>query len=243
LNGDDKNSNKLFKHINREIFSYGFTKNNDLRAKSIMYTNTYMMFDVHYDNHVYPVQTNLFGKHNIYNILAAVSVAIHLGIDTRKALKSLKTFYGASRRFDIYDNLNIKNSKPTIIDDYGHHPTEIQSTIKTIKEIYPKRKIVMVFQPHRYSRTKLHWKLFSEILSSLDVVLLLPTYSAGEKNNSYDSEYLFKKIRNRNKVYVKSIKNIIPELKKLNLENCVVVLQGAGDIREILNLIKANADI
>jgi len=100
-----------------------------------------------------------------------------------------------------------------------------------------------VFQPHRYSRTKLHWKLFSEILSSLDVVLLLPTYSAGEKNNSYDSEYLFKKIRNRNKVYVKSIKNIIPELNKLNLDNCVVVLQGAGDIREILNLIKANADI
>ena len=243
LNGDDKNSNKLFKHINREIFSYGFTKNNDLRAKSIMYTNTYMMFDVHYDNHVYPVQTNLFGKHNIYNILAAVSVAIHLGINTRKALKSLETFYGVSRRFDIYDNLNIKNSKPTIIDDYGHHPTEIESTIKTIKEIYPKRKIVMVFQPHRYSRTKLHWKLFSEILSSLNVVLLLPTYSAGEKNNSYDSEYLFKKIRNRNKFYVKSIKNIIPELKKLNLENCVVVLQGAGDIREILNLIKANADI
>ena len=80
----------LLKHINREIFSYGFTKNNHLRAKSIVYTNTYMMFDVHYDNHVYPVQTNLFGKHNIYNILAAVSVAIHLGIDTRKALKSLK---------------------------------------------------------------------------------------------------------------------------------------------------------
>ncbi len=242
MNGDDKNSNKLIKNINREIFSYGFNKNNILRAQSIVYSNKYMMFDVHYNNRVYHVNTNLFGKHNIYNILAAVSVAIHLGIHIRRALKSLKTFYGASRRFDVYDNLNIKNSKPIIIDDYGHHPTEIQSTIKTIKEIYIKKKIVMIFQPHRYSRTKLHWKLFSEILSSLDIVLLLPTYSAGEKNNSYDSSFLFKKIKNRNKVFVKSIKSIMSELYKLNLENCVVVLQGAGDIREILTLIKTNAN-
>ena len=99
-----------------------------------------MMFDVHYDNHVYQVQTNLFGKHNIYNILAAVSVAIHLGIDIRKALKSLKTFYGASRRFDIYDNLNIKNYKPTIIDDYDIIQQKFSQQLKQLRKSILKEK-------------------------------------------------------------------------------------------------------
>ena len=99
-----------------------------------------MTFEIIFKKKIYKVTTNLLGEHNVYNILSAISVCLYLGISISKAIQSLKSFYGASRRFDIYNNIKINKYFPIVIDDYGHHPTEIKSTIRTIKQIYPNKK-------------------------------------------------------------------------------------------------------
>ena len=237
LNGDDKKSKRILKKINRSIFSYGFLKNNDLRARSIKYLENKMIFEIIFKKKIYKVATNLLGEHNVYNILSAISVSLYLGISISKAIQSLKSFYGASRRFDIYKNIKINNYSPIVIDDYGHHPTEIKSTIKTIKKIYPNKKTIMIFQPHRFSRTKAYWMSFVETLKSLDHIILLPTYSAGERNNSYDSSFLYKEIKNKNKSMLKSILNINKALSSLDFSESILVLQGAGDVKKIINIL------
>ena len=237
LNGDDKKSKRILKKINRSIFSYGFLKDNDLRARSIKYLENKMIFEIVFKKKIYKVATNLLGEHNVYNILSAISVSLYLGISISKAIQSLKSFYGASRRFDIYKNIKINSYSPIVIDDYGHHPTEIKSTIKTIKKIYPNKKTIMIFQPHRFSRTKAYWMSFVETLKSLDHIILLPTYSAGERNNSYDSSFLYKEIKNKNKSMLKSILNINKALSSLDFSESILVLQGAGDVKKIINIL------
>tara|TARA_B100000674_G_scaffold29543_1_gene20787 strand:+ start:691 stop:2085 length:1395 start_codon:yes stop_codon:yes gene_type:complete len=239
INGDDKNSVKLLKKINRSFFSYGLSKKNDLVAGSIKYSNgNKMTFDITFGKNVYKVSTNLLGKHNVYNILSAIAVSVHLGISITKSISSLKSFFGASRRFDVYNNFIINNTKPIVIDDYGHHPTEISSTLKTINELYPDKKIIMIFQPHRFSRTKAYWRSFIKVFKLIDHIILLPTYSAGEKNNSYDSSFLYHKISSKNKLLLKSTTKINDILQETNFDNSVLVLQGAGDIKNITNLLK-----
>jgi len=239
INGDDKNSLKLLKKINRGVCTYGFKKNNNIVAKSIKYIDgKKMQFDVIFSKITYKVSTNLLGKHNVYNILSAMSVCLHLGISITKTIKSLNSFFGASRRFDVYEDITIYKQKPIIIDDYGHHPTEINSTLDTIKNLYPDKKIVMIFQPHRFSRTKAHWRLFLDVFRRLDRIILLPTYSAGEKNNSFDSSFIYQKIKNKNKSLLESIGEVEDVLKNINFDNSVLVLQGAGDIKDIMNTLK-----
>ena len=242
INGDDKNSIKLLKKINRGVCTYGLNKKNNISAKSIKYVDRKMQFDVIFSKHSYRVSTNLLGKHNVYNILSAISVCLHLGITITKAIKSLNSFFGASRRFDVYEEIPINKYKPIIIDDYGHHPTEINSTLNTINKIYPRRKIIMIFQPHRFSRTKAYWRLFLDVFKTLDRIILLPTYSAGEKNNSYDSSFLYQHIKNKNKLLLESIDEVKNVLENINFNNSVLVLQGAGDIKEIVNIIKRKDD-
>ena len=239
INGDDKNSLKLLKKINRDVCTYGLKKNNSIQAKSIKYIDgKKMQFDIIYSNSTFRVSTNLLGKHNVYNILSAISVCLHLGISITKTIKSLNSFFGASRRFDVYEDIYINKYKPIIIDDYGHHPTEINSTLDTINNLYPRKKVVMIFQPHRFSRTKAHWRLFLDVFIRLDRIILLPTYSAGEKNNSYDSSFIYQKIKNKNKSLLESIDEVENVIKNINFDNSVLVLQGAGDIKDIMNIFK-----
>ena len=239
INGDDKNSMKILKKINRGVFTYGFNKKNNIIAKSVKYVDgKKMQFDIVFSDRNYKVSTNLLGKHNVYNILSAISVCLHLGIPISRAIKPLQSFFGASRRFDVYEDIYINKYKPIIIDDYGHHPTEINSTLDTINNLYPRKKIVMIFQPHRFSRTKAHWRLFLDVFIRLDRIILLPTYSAGEKNNSYDSSFIYQKIKNKNKSLLESIDEVENVIKNINFDNSVLVLQGAGDIKDIMNIFK-----
>ncbi len=237
INGDDMCSVRLLKRVNRETFTYGFKTSNQLHADNITYNQESMTFDLHYNKKSYPVTTNLLGEHNIYNILAAISVCIHLEIDIIKIINSVSNFYGASRRFDLY-KAKIKNKVINIIDDYGHHPTEIKCTIKTIKDIFPSKKITMIFQPHRYSRTEATWKSLAIVLKNVNSLILLPTYSAGEKKTSYDSSFLFKRLKNKNKILVNSLNNSITKISKNIDDKSVLLLQGAGDIKDIIHLIK-----
>ena len=130
----------------------------------------------------------------------------------------MNSFFGARRRFDVYEDIYINKYKPIIIDDYGHHPTEINSTLDTINKLYPGKKIVMIFQPHRFSRTKAYWRLFRDVFKKLDRIILLPTYSAGEKNNSYDSSFMYQKLKNKNKLLLKSIDQVKDILKDFHPE-------------------------
>jgi UDP-N-acetylmuramate--alanine ligase len=236
INGDDKNSFDLAKNINRNIFTFGFKKNNDLYASDILYSKNKMKFNVHYNKKTYLVSTKLLGKHNVYNVLTAMSVCIFIGIKPSSIITSLTSFHGVSRRFDIHKEISINNKKVLTIDDYGHHPSEIESTIGTIKEIYPNKKILIVFQPHRYSRTKSSWREMLKVLNNTDKIILLPTYSAGEKKTMYDSEFLYKKLKAKNKIYLKSLRNVKKTIEEFIDEDTVLLLQGAGDIRNIINL-------
>jgi UDP-N-acetylmuramate--alanine ligase len=236
INGDDKNSLNLAKNINRDIFTFGFKKNNDLYASNILYSENTMKFNVHYNKKTYLVSTKLLGQHNVYNVLTAMAVCIFIGIKPSRIINSLTSFHGVSRRFDIHKEIFINNKKVLTIDDYGHHPSEIQSTIATITEIYPNKKILIVFQPHRYSRTKSSWRDMLKALNDTNKIILLPTYSAGEKKTIYDSEFLYKKLKTKNKIYLKSLRNIKKTIEAFVDEDTVLLLQGAGDIRNIINL-------
>ena len=237
INGDDKYSLNLAKNINRNIFTFGFKKNNDLYASNILYSKNKMKFNVNYNKKKYLVSTKLLGQHNVYNILTAMAVCIFIGIKPSNIITSLTSFHGVSRRFDIHEKISINNKKVLTIDDYGHHPSEIKSTIGTITEIYPNKKILIVFQPHRYSRTKSSWREMLKVLNYTDKIILLPTYSAGEKKTMYDSEFIYKKLKTKNKIYIKSLRNVKKTIEAFIDEDTVLLLQGAGDIKNIINLL------
>ncbi len=240
VNGDDLNSINLCKKINRNIFTFGLKDSNNLYAKNITFFDKEMKFKLIYNNRKYNVISNLIGEHNVYNILAALSVCLHLDLKITKVIKSISTFFGVSRRLDIHHDIRIDKRNITTIDDYGHHPTEIKSTIDTIKEIYPKKDIIMIFQPHRYSRTKSSWPHLVKVLNSIHKIILLPTYSAGEKKSIYDSSFLYKKLTTKNKLYTKTINQALKELR-VNLDTkSILLLQGAGNIKNIINMLREN---
>ena len=240
INGDDLNSINICKKINRDIFTFGLKNHNHLYAKNILFHEKKMKFKLIYNNQTYSLATNLIGNHNVYNILAAISVCLHLDIKITNVIQSVSTFFGVSRRLDIHPNIKINKKNIITIDDYGHHPTEVKSTIETIKKIYPKKNIIMVFQPHRYSRTKNSWSYLVKVLNGINNIILLPTYSAGEKKTIYDSKFLFKKLTIKNKIYVETIEQVIEVLKLKIDTKSVLLLQGAGDIKNIITILDKN---
>ena len=240
INGDDLNSINICKKINRDIFTFGLKNHNNLYAKNIILYDKKMKFKLIYNNQAYSLVTNLIGNHNVYNILAAISVCLHLDIKITKVIQSVATFFGVSRRLDIHSDIIINKKTIIAVDDYGNHPTEIKSTIETIKKIYPKKNIIMVFQPHRYSRTKSSWSYLVKVLNSINNIILLPTYSAGEKKTIYDSKFLYKKLTIKNKIYVKAIEQVIDVLKLRIDSKSILLLQGAGDIKNIINILHKN---
>ena len=165
------------------------------------------------------------------NTVAAIIVSFDEGITYSSISESLKTFPQVERRFEIISK-NVFSKNIILIDDYGHHPTELINTINTIKEIWPDKEMVMAFQPHRYSRTKALFNEFIEVLSKIDNLILLEIYPASEAPiQNYSSNDLFKKIRNFNKrsVLVNGIDEAFLEFKKFNNEKYIFLTQGAGN--------------
>ena len=167
-------------------------------------------------------------------------MCLHLDLKITKIIKSISAFFGVSRRLDIHHNIRINKKNIITVDDYGHHPTEIKSTIDTIRKIYPKKNIVMIFQPHRFSRTKSTWPNLVKVLKNVSSIILLPTYSAGEKKSIYDSKFLYKKLARKNKFYVKSLDQVLDLVKPIIDSKSILLLQGAGDIKNIINMLLEN---
>ena len=216
-----------------EGLSYALNEDADYKITNIRQANGYYIFDVTTPNSkVSDMEFSLPGKHNMMNALAAIAMADSYGISLESIKKSLKSFKGVERRFSY----KIKTDALTLIDDYAHHPTEINVVYDSIKELYPTKKNVVIFQPHLFSRTKDFIEDFAIALAQFDEILLLDIYPAREEPiEGVTSLWLLKKILNKNKKITHK-KNLVKDIKNSNAS--IVAMLGAGDIGKMVEEVK-----
>ncbi|MCA6069981.1 MAG: UDP-N-acetylmuramate--L-alanine ligase [Endomicrobium sp.] len=234
---DDGIVREIIPSITRRYVTYGFIGNPDIKALNIKVLKTCTSFDVVYmGKKIGNVCIRIPGKHNILNSLAAVGVGLRLGIPFSLISKAIGKFDGVGRRLEVKGEKN----GVMIIDDYGHHPTEVEATLKAIKHFWPKRKLTVLFQPHRYTRTQNLFNEFGKSFSDADFVKILDIYSAGEKPiKGVTSELILKSLLH-NKCKAEKFSDLKRFSKTLSTGDIVLTL-GAGDIwkqgEELLTLI------
>jgi UDP-N-acetylmuramate--alanine ligase len=221
--------------VTRPILTYGFDAEADVRAVDIRQEGLRNHFTVlRPDLAPLPVSLNLPGRHNVLNALAAITVATELGVDDAAIQRALDTFQGIGRRFQIYGDIVTRQGRITLVDDYGHHPREVAATLQAARAAWPERRLVLAFQPHRFTRTRDLFEDFSEVLSSVDALLLLEVYPAGEKPiTGADGRTLCRAIRARGQVdpvFVPTAADLDNTLLGVLRDGDVVVTMGAGDI-------------
>ena len=253
LNIDNKNIKKLIKHINRPFLTYGFSQKADYVIENLEFTNGKPNFYLK-KNNPNPIGSNIkvslntYGLHNIYNSVGAIIVSWLYKITNKKIIDSLKNFGGVHRRFQFLGKFKVnKFNNINLIDDYGHHPTEIIETISTAKMAFPNSKIYIVFQPHRYSRTKICFNEFVTALVNSDKALLTNIYPAGEKKISQinskkiRAEILKKRSMKVDVIDFDSDLDLCKIKKKIefNLNNNDLILtMGAGTISKLPQYLK-----
>ncbi len=230
LNQDDFHCRSLIPKIKTRLKTYGY-ENADLIISEIKIGPRSTSFEV--DNAVFSVA--LPGAHNAENSAAALLVAQELKIDLESQKKGLKDYRGASRRCEVHGESDFLGLELPflLIEDYGHHPAEITATLKALKQAYPERRLVLIFQPHRYTRTQALLDSFAKALSLPDVLILLDIYAASEKPiEGVSSELLIKKIREikSDNSYLAGLSNCLESLEKIVCEGDLVLIQGAGDV-------------
>lgn len=236
---DDPIVREVMPQISRPIITYGLTSEADFYTEG--YTNEGMTsnFVVHRPKGQapLPVTLNLPGRHNVLNALAAIAVASELKVQDQAMISALASFAGIGRRFQIYGNFDLEaGGSVTLVDDYGHHPREIAATLQAAREAWPHRRLVMVYQPHRYTRTRNLFSDFCQVLSKPDKLMLLDVYSAGEaKIEGADSAALIAELQQNGNspVHVKQ-HHELPALLATELrDGDVLLMQGAGNIGAI----------
>lgn len=226
---------ELLPRISRAVITYGFSKDADIQAQNYQQNGNVSSFTVKRDGKKnLQLSLNLPGEHNVLNALAAIAVAEEEGVSEEAIVTSHSGFAGIGRRFEHLADLSTANGEMLLIDDYGHHPSEVKATITAMRNGWPDKRLVMIFQPHRYSRTRDLYEDFVEVLSAVDCLFLLDVYAAGESViSSADAKSLARSIRLRGQVepvYVSDV-NLLPELLAAQLkENDMVITQGAGNI-------------
>ena len=216
--------------------TFGFDKNSDFHITNYNVSNEEVFFDINYNGLISSIKFNMQGRHNALNALVAFAIGLELKIDKLKLSKSLSTFLGVKRRFTY-----VLKSPKIIIDDYAHHPKEIEEISKSVKELYPEKKVTAVFQPHLYSRTRDFMSEFAQSLSLFDEVVLTEIYPAREKPiKNINSENLLNRIENNNKCLI-SKSNLPKYLSKSSSD--ILVIMGAGDISEEVNSIKKHLEL
>ena len=239
LCSDDPNIREIIPFISRPIVRVGFEKDADIRAKNIKNKGISTSFTVYQKNlREFHVKLPLPGLHNVMNSLVAIGIARELEIDVNAIQKSLENFSGVDRRFQYYGEICYsKNIKFSLIDDYGHHPTEIKATLNACKTSFPNRRLILVFQPHRYSRTRDLFEDFVNVLIDVDVLVLLNVYPAGEQPiPSADSRTLSRTIRLSGRldpIFSESIGETITIVLSTVKNNDLVLVMGAGSIGEL----------
>ncbi len=232
---DDPIIRSILPNIMRPVITYGFSKDADLQITSFQQLGIKNHFTVlRKERKPLPITLNLPGQHNALNAVAAIAVATELNIEDQSMQIALAQFSGVDRRFQILGEFKLKKGQVVLIDDYGHHPSEIAATLKTIRSAWPNRRLVMAYQPHRYTRTRDLFNDFVTVLSSVDHLLLLDVYAAGEAPIlGADSFALSKQIRqcgHLNPTLIEDKQKLPHYLHTILQDNDILLLQGAGDI-------------
>lgn len=233
---DDPGVNEVLGDIGRSIVSYGTNESADVRAVNIEFSQGLSTFDVlrSGDREALRVSLRLPGLHNVRNALAAIAVADELQLADDAVVGALKKFEGIDRRFQSHGEIETSAGRVLMIDDYGHHPTEIAATLAAARSGWPERRIVLVFQPHRYSRTRDLMDDFAVVLSEADVAIVLDVYAAGEAPIAgADGRAIARAVRSRGAVepvFVESLDDLLPVLDGLVDDGDLVLTMGAGDI-------------
>jgi len=242
--GDDPVIKELIPEFSRPYITYGFNKYNDYVLSNYYSKDFKSSFNLKSESENLDLSLNMLGRHNALNAAAASVLCMQEGISIEVINSSLKNFMGINRRMQVLGEISINQSNCILVDDYGHHPTEIKSTIDSIRESFPQREINMVFQPHRYTRTKDLFMEFANVLTQVDKLFLLDIYSAGENPiEGVSSKDLMNKILDLGFNQVKIFKTgnqVIKSVKNLISNDSVLIMQGAGNISEITSEIKEN---
>ncbi len=243
LCADDANVREIMPFISRPITTYGLSDDAQISAKNLVAHGTRMQFDVERKTReeVLPtlhVTLNLPGRHNVLNALAAIAVATELGVEDQAICQALADFRGVGRRFtQVGDFPATDGGTFTVIDDYGHHPVEMAATLAAARGAWPERRIVLAFQPHRYTRTRDCFEDFVQVLSRADAVLLTEVYAAGEPALvAADGRALARGVRVAGKVeplFVEDVGNMPQEILNFARSGDVVIVMGAGSISKV----------
>ena len=241
---DDPVLRALIPQVGRTVLTYGFSEDADFVISQFSQNGTQSQFTITDANgNQREVVLNLPGKHNALNATAAFALAQDEGISEQAILTALSKFEGIGRRFQQYGEFDTGNGKVLLLDDYGHHPTEVAATIAAVRAAWPQRRLVMAYQPHRFTRTRDLYEDFAKVLSAVDKLLLLEVYSAGEAPIAgADSRSLCRSIRARGSldpIYVAQPAELASSLADVLQDGDVVLTQGAGNIGALVKQLAA----
>jgi UDP-N-acetylmuramate--alanine ligase len=231
---DDVNLQSLIPRIEKRYITYGLTSQADYTARNISVEGLKSRFTVyHAGKKLGRIYSGALGQHNVLNTLAAVAVGMELNLDFPTIAKALQDFSGVQRRFEIVH----QSDELILVDDYGHHPVEIKATLKTARDVWPDRRLVAVFQPHRFSRTQHLMRDFWSAFNDSDHLIVMDIYPAGEKPiEGVHARKIVegaRKFGHKNAKYIEHRSDVIPHLLKILKPGDVVMTLGAGDIWEL----------
>jgi UDP-N-acetylmuramate--alanine ligase len=243
---DDANVREIIPFISRPVTTYGIDSDAQVRAVNVRAEGTLMRFDVERQGATgmlpsMSLSLNLPGRHNVLNALAAIAVATELGVSDEHIAQALVDFNGVGRRFTQLGDMAVSAAKGggkfTVVDDYGHHPVEMAATLAAARGAWPARRIVLAFQPHRYTRTRDCFEDFVQVLSSADAVLLTEVYAAGESPLvAADGRALTRALRVAGKVeplFIESVTDMPQAIVDFMQDDDVVIVMGAGSISRV----------
>lgn len=245
--GDDDELYAMIDEIARPVLTFGLKPHNDVQATDLQVDGTRTHFTVlQKDKEPLKITLNIPGLHNVYNALGAIAMASDEGVSDDAIVRAVGKFAGVGRRFEQQAQVALGDGDVLLIDDYGHHPTEVSATIATARQSYPNRRLVMMFQPHRYSRTRDCFNDFVAVLSQVDKLILLDVYGAGEEPiKGATSDDLARSIRERGQVepIVLNVddKTQIKQVLQAGLKaNDLLITQGAGNVGQLCVELKEN---
>ena len=243
---DDEVIRELLIDVARPLLTYGFSEDAAYRLRDLQMDKRQCHFVIDRPDNKpsLDIKLNIPGRHNALNAAAAITVATDEGISDKAIIAGLENFSGVGRRFEMVGEYQVNQGSAMLVDDYGHHPTEVKATIAAVRDGWPDKRLVMVFQPHRYSRTRDLYEDFVQVLSQVDVLLVLDVYSAGEEPIAgAGSKNLCGSIRQRggiDPIYVEQIEDVPNLLADLVCGGDLVLTQGAGSVSKLVAMLAAS---
>jgi UDP-N-acetylmuramate--alanine ligase len=245
---DDANVRAILPKVKKPVTTYGFTEDADVRAENVRAMAGQMHFDCVARNGTeqrFEVVLNLPGRHNVLNALSAIAIGLECGADIKAIQQGLANFAGVGRRFQRYGEVALAaGGSFTLVDDYGHHPVEMAATLEAVRGAFPDKRLLLAFQPHRYTRTRDLFEDFAKVLSTVDALLLTEVYAAGEAPIvAADGRSLARAVRVGGKVepvFVEDVATLPQAILDAARDGDVVVTMGAGSIGAVPGKLTAN---